>query len=113
MTTRPLPLPAAALWCAVLTASTIVAGCASRSSRVETALIEAGVSARMAACLAPRLTDRLSDDQLRTLAKAARRAPGGTGKAGPAEIVARVTRTGDAQIIDVVSAAGLHCALRG
>jgi hypothetical protein len=96
-----------------LVGSLLLGGCASRASRVEAALAQAGVSARMAACLAPRLADRLRDDQLRALARAAKRASGDSGKAGASEIVARVAGTGDPEIIGVVSAAALHCALKG
>lgn len=91
----------------------LLAGCASRESRVEAALTKAGVSARLAACLAPRFAERLTDDQLRTLAAAAKRAPGETGKANAREIVARVAATGDPAIVEVVSSAALHCALKG
>ena len=66
----------------------------------------------MAACLAPRLADRLTDDQLRVLAQASKRAPGDTGKANASEIAARVAGLGDPEIVRVVSAAGLHCALK-
>lgn len=91
----------------------LLAGCASRSSRIEAALVKAGLSEHLATCLAPRLADRLTDDQLRTLAAAAKREPGDAGKLKAAEIVARVAGTGDPQIADVVSKAGLHCALNG
>jgi hypothetical protein len=90
----------------------LLAGCASRTSRVEGALVQAGVSGRMASCLAPRLADQLTNDQLRALAKAAKRTPGDTGKVGTGEIVARVAGLGDPEIVRVVSAAGLHCALK-
>lgn len=85
-----------------------LAGCGSRTSRVEAALVKAGLSHRMAACIAPRLTDRLSDDQLRALAKA----PGGGKSSGTAGIVARVAATGDPDVVDAVSSAVLHCAMR-
>ncbi|WP_156680642.1 hypothetical protein [Sphingomonas profundi] len=91
----------------------LLAGCASRESRVEAALVKAGVSARLAACLAPRLAERLSDDQLRALAAAARRPPGDDRKARVGDVVARVAGTGDPAIIDAVTKSGIHCALKG
>lgn len=96
-----------------LGALVLVGGCASRESRIESALAGAGVSAKLAACLAPRLADRLTDDQLRALAAAARREPGNTGKVSAREIVARVAGIGDPAIVDIVSGATLHCALKG
>ncbi len=96
-----------------LAAALTLAGCASRASRVEGALVKAGLSERMAACLAPRLADRLSNDQLRTLAAAAKRPAGDSGRTNAREVVARVAATGDPEIIDAVSKAGLHCVLKG
>ncbi len=97
---------------AALAGLALLGGCASRTSRVEAALVKGGVSARMASCLAPRLAERLSDDQLRALAAATRRGPGDSGKLGMGDIVARVAGIGDPDIVDVVSRAGLHCALK-
>lgn len=97
----------------LLVGSLLLGGCASRASRVEAALTQAGVSARMAACLAPRLADRLTDDQLRALGRSAKQDPKETGKVGASEIAARLAGTGDPEIIGVVSAAALHCAIQG
>ena len=109
--TMTTPARLAAL--ATCLAALALGGCASRASRIEGALVKAGVSGRMAACLAPRLADRLSDDQLRALAATAKRAPGDDGRAGTREIIARIAGTGDPAIVGIVSSAGLHCALKG
>ncbi len=86
-----------------------LAGCGSRTSRVEAALVKAGLSQHMAGCIAPRLTDRLSDDQLRALAKV----PGdGSDSGGTSGMIARVAATGDPDVVEAVSAAVLHCAMR-
>lgn len=50
----------------------LVAGCTSRESRIESALIQAGLPAAMAACMAPPLARDLSNDQLRRLAEVAK-----------------------------------------
>ncbi len=97
----------------MMMAGLALSACASRASRIEGALVQAGLSGRMAACLAPRLADRLTDDQLRALAKATKSPPGEARASGPREIIARLAGTGDSRIIDVVSSAGLHCALKG
>jgi hypothetical protein len=48
--------------------SLALAGCATPEQRVEQKLEEAGLKPHMARCMARRLTDRLSRDQLRELA---------------------------------------------
>jgi hypothetical protein len=90
-----------------------LSACASRESRVEAALAKAGIPQSMAACLAPRITEQLNNDQLRALAKAAQPAPGESGRMNAREIVARVAGIGDPAIVEVVSGAALHCALKG
>lgn len=50
----------------------MLGACASREMRIESALADAGVPRSMATCMAPRLAEDLSNDQLKRLAEAAK-----------------------------------------
>ncbi len=94
-----------------LAAALALAACASPQSRVETALIQAGVKAPMATCMARRMTDRLSIAQLQKLSRA-RGAPGEkVGDLSVGELLERVNRIGDPEVVSVVTTAGAACAL--
>jgi pyrroline-5-carboxylate reductase len=83
------------------------AGCVSKlaESRVRSALVDAGVSPANAACMAERMTDRLSLAQLRRLE--ALRAP----KRSLADYVWTVRRLDDPQLVDVTVSAAALCAM--
>ena len=88
-----------------------LAACASPESRVEDALLRAGLSPSVSQCMARRLTDRLSIAQLRKLSAAME---GGAGAPlTMAEIERRVDRIGDPQIVSVAASAGIGCFLAG
>jgi len=72
--------------------------------RVKSALIEAGLSDANAACMADRMTDRLSIGQLRRLQ--ALQGP----KSGLADYVATVRRIGDAELLAVTTSSAALCA---
>ena len=87
-------------------------GCAQAiaESRVRSALVDAGVGERNADCMAERMVDRLTIDQLRKLERL---------KARPAEenagltlrdYVNRVRRVGDAEVVAVTATAAGLCA---
>lgn len=100
---RTLPLLAAAL------ALSACAGIA--TPRVETALREAGASAPMASCMAKRMTDRLSIPQLQKLSRA-RGAPGEkVSDLSASELMARVNRIDDPEVVSVVTTSAAACAL--
>ncbi|WP_333836859.1 hypothetical protein [Novosphingobium sp.] len=90
---------------AILTALAL-GGCMSKlaEGRVRSALVDAGLSDRNAACMAERMTDRLSIGQLRRLEalRAERRTL--------ADYVYTVRRVGDRQLIEVTTSAALLCA---
>jgi len=90
---------------AILTALAL-GGCVSKlaEGRVRSALVDAGLSDRNAACMAERMTDRLSIGQLRRLEalRADRRTL--------ADYVYTVRRVGDRQLIEVTTSAALLCA---
>ena len=78
---------------------------------VRSALIEAGVRASVADCMASRMTDRLSIQQLQKL-QGLKGAPGEkTSDLSALEIVERVIRVGDPEVVAVTTSAGAACAL--
>ena len=84
-----------------------LAGCAPAKlaeGRVRSALMDAGLSRPNAACMAERMTDRLSLGQLRKLQ--ALQAP----KRSLQDYVYTVRRVGDRQLIEVTVSSALLCA---
>ncbi|WP_347303703.1 hypothetical protein V5740_03525 [Croceibacterium sp. TMG7-5b_MA50] len=89
-----------------------VGGCvqAIAESRVQTALRNAGLSERNAGCMAERMVDRLTIDQLRRL-EALRPQPGEPDRPTTlAEYVERVRRVGDAEVVAVTASSAALCA---
>ncbi len=96
----------------VVLASALLAGCASSyESRIASRLTDAGLSRPMAGCMAERMVDRLSRSQLKQLAHFGK----GLGKDARnmtlGEIAQRFNAIGDPQIVEVVTRAGLGCAI--
>lgn len=81
--------------------------------RIETALVERGVPRPMAGCMAARMTERLSLNQLRKL----ERLRPETGEADIPltlpEYLERVRRVDDPEVIEVTAAAAAVCAFGG
>lgn len=95
----------------MLAAATLtLAACATPENRVKTALLEAGLSEPLSACMAERMTDRLSIAQLQKLAAAGRGA-GPVGQMSLSELASRVRGIGDPEIVSVVTSAGVGCAI--
>ncbi len=92
------------------TASLALAACATPENRVKTALLQAGLSEPVSACMADRMTDRLSISQLKKLAAAGKGA-GPVGQMSLSELSTRVRAIGDPQIVSVVTSAGIGCAI--
>jgi hypothetical protein len=85
----------------------------SPEARVQAGLEKAGLSPRMARCMAPRLVERLSGDELRKLGSL-----GGVTKDSPREmsldeLLFRIRALDDPHIVKVVSKAGLVCVIQG
>lgn len=82
------------------------AGCVSKlaEGRVRSALVDAGLSQPNAACMAERMTDRLTIGQLRKLE--ALQAP----KRSLADYVYTVRRVGDRELIEVTASSAVLCA---
>ncbi|MEL6528616.1 MAG: hypothetical protein AAGK01_06020 [Pseudomonadota bacterium] len=77
--------------------------------RVEDALIAKGVPVSMAACMAPKLTDRLSISQLRKLEQLGpeqgeSRLPG-----SPGEALERLRRVDDPEAVEALAVVGTRC----
>lgn len=97
-----------------LLAALLVAGCAtSVESRVESKLIEAGLSRPMASCMAERLVDRLSNDQLRELAGLASLRDRNVGTMTIEQLLRHLRASVDPQVYEVVTRAGIGCAIAG
>ncbi|SMC31560.1 hypothetical protein [Novosphingobium sp. B1] len=91
----------------VVAIALMVASCAPSKlayGKVRSALVDAGLSDSNAACMAERMTDRLSIGQLKRL-----QALQGV-KRGLADYVATVKRLGDAELLGVTTSAAALCA---
>jgi hypothetical protein len=88
--------------------------CASTyESKVETKLVDMGLSHNKARCMAERLVDRLSQDQLRSLGRLAGLEHRSVRKMTIGELIHRLEALGDPEIVAVATRAGLGCAIRG
>jgi len=104
------PLQIAALALPVLL---FMSGCASPESRLRTGLMNAGLSASMAQCMAGTMVDRLSTNQLmklNSLSKAGRIDLRNTTYEG---LLYRIRALGDPEILSVTTRAAVACALTG
>jgi len=96
-------LPALTLVCAFL-----LSGCATPEARTSAALQKAGLSRPVSACMAQRMTGRLSLAQLQRLGRIKR-----LQRAGDFDEFVNATRAlRDPEILGVVSSSGLICAVR-
>jgi hypothetical protein len=83
----------------------LASGCVSKLAypRVKSALLDAGLSERNAACMADRMTDKLSISQLRRLESL--RAP----KRSLADYVLTVRRVSDPELVKVTTTSAALC----
>jgi hypothetical protein len=98
---------------AFLTAVSVsLAGCATMAQpSVRSALIQAGARPTVADCMAERMTDRLSIAQLQKLQRVQALPGEKTGNLSAAEIVQRINRIGDPEVVAVTASAGAVCSL--
>ncbi|TCD04902.1 hypothetical protein EYB45_05010 [Erythrobacteraceae bacterium CFH 75059] len=90
----------------------LLGGCAQTiaENRVRAALVDAGVAERNADCMAQRMVDRLTIQQLRRL-EALRTPPEQRGQPVTLpEYVERVRRVGDAEVVAVTASSAALCA---
>ena len=88
-----------------------LAACATPEARVRTALLEAGLSRPIAACMAQRMVDRLSLAQLQQLSRASQLEGKPIGELTIRDFVRRAASLRDPEIVRVVTSAGLGCAI--
>jgi hypothetical protein len=88
-------------------------GCATPETRIRTALIEAGLSKPIAACMAGRMVDRLSLMQLNKLRGLDKLKGQRADKITIDEFVKRTKALQDPEILGVVSSSGVICAIKG
>ena len=91
----------------LLTGRLALAACASPETRLRSGLVDAGLPAPLAACMAERMVDRLSLLQLRRIGDL----PRAREAAGLDEFLHRVRALGDREILTVTSAAAARCAV--
>lgn len=98
---------------ALLVAALLVSGCVQTiaESRVRSALVEAGLSARNADCMAGRMVDRLTLAQLRKLEALKAREGERERPVSLGEYLERVRRVGDSEVIAVTASSAGLCAV--
>ncbi|WP_454597004.1 hypothetical protein [Qipengyuania sp. SM2507] len=79
--------------------------------RVEAALVEAGVPQGQAGCMASRMTERLTLNQLRKLEGLSAQEGETPVPLSPGEVLSRVRRVDDRQAVEVIATAAAICAL--
>ncbi len=80
-------------------------------TRVEQALLANGVPENLAACMAPRMTDKLSINQLRKLERLAPEEGEGRLPSSPGQALARLRRVDDDEAVRVLISSGTTCGL--
>lgn len=89
-----------------------LAACATPETRVRTALVDAGLSQPIAACMADRMVDRLSLIQLNRLSGLKKLRGADMRKVSVEEFLKRTRSLQDPEILGVVTSSGLICAVK-
>lgn len=89
-----------------------LAACATPETRVRTALMDAGLSKPIAACMADRMVDRLSLIQLNRLSGLKKLRGQNMRKITVDELLKRTRSLQDPEILGVVTSSGLICAVK-
>jgi hypothetical protein len=95
----------------ILLAILALSACATPESRVRAGLIGAGISPSVATCMAQRMVDRLSLQQLRRLQSISTLRDQRIGGLTVAQFLHRARALGDPEIVSVVASAGIRCAI--
>jgi hypothetical protein len=92
-----------------------LSGCMTVSprERVYQKLVEAGMKPRLADCMAEKLVRKLSIAQLKELARVAKLPHKDVGRLSFAELADRLQAVNDPHIVEVVTRAGIGCAIAG
>lgn len=116
MIRRALPasvLPVSVLpVCVLITASLALVACATPETRIKTALTGAGLSNKMAGCMAGRMVDRLSLLQLNKLRGLQKLKDGNPQKITVEEFIKRTRSLQDPEIVSVVTSSGVVCTFK-
>ena len=89
-----------------------LSACATPETRVRTALMDAGLSQPIAACMADRMVDRLSLVQLNKLSGLKKLRGQDMRKITVEDFLKRARSLQDPEILGVVSSSGLICAVK-
>lgn len=89
-----------------------LSACAAPETRVRTALMDAGLSKPIAACMADRMVDRLSLVQLNKLSGLKKLRGQDMRKITVEDFLKRTRSLQDPEILGVVSSSGLICAIK-
>ena len=89
-----------------------LSACATPETRVRTALMDAGLSRPIAACMADRMVDRLSLVQLNKLSGLKKLRGQDMRKITVEDFLKRARSLQDPEILGVVSSSGLICAVK-
>ena len=89
-----------------------LSACATPETRVRTALMDAGLSQPIAACMADRMVDRLSLVQLNKLSGLKKLRGQDMRKITVEDFLKRTLSLQDPEILGVVSSSGLLCAIK-
>ncbi|MEY4618867.1 MAG: hypothetical protein RIS65_39 [Pseudomonadota bacterium] len=89
-----------------------LSACATPETRIRTALMDAGLSQPIAACMADRMVDRLSLVQLNKLSGLKKLRGQDMRKITVEDFLKRTRALQDPEILGVVSASGLMCAVK-
>lgn len=101
-----------ALAIAALFAALAIGGCVDRiaESRIRTALVSAGLSPRDADCMAGRMVDRLTIEQLRRLEALSGQSRESLSQLSLAQYADLVRAIGDAEVVAVTTSSAALCA---
>lgn len=89
----------------------LVAGCTTPETRLRNGLMAAGLSRSASTCMAARMVDRLSFDQLRRLSDLSKIRQDRLGEMRVGEFWHRVRALRDPEILSITARAGLSCAI--
>jgi hypothetical protein len=92
----------------ILAALALLTACAMPEARLRAGLVNAGLPAPLAACMAERMVDRLTLMQLRRMSDL----PQARGAVSVAEFLHRVRALGDAQVLSVTARSAALCQAR-
>jgi hypothetical protein len=90
-----------------------LSACATPETRIREALVDAGLSKKVSACMAGRMVDRLSLFQLNRLRGLKKLRDADAGKISVNEFLKRTKSLQDPEILGVVTSSGVICAVSG